>query len=97
MRNAWPISMHIMPASGTHPNATESLRHPAVAGSLEDADLGLWNVYLNPDVPNPQANLKSFVCAPGRDCSADQGLASTIAQFKTPVLRDLVDSEPYFP
>jgi len=47
-------------------------------------------------VPNPQANLKSFVCAAGKDCSVDQGLASTIAQFKTPVLRDLEDSAPYF-
>jgi cytochrome c peroxidase len=47
-------------------------------------------------VPNPQANLKSFVCATGKDCSVDQGLASTIAQFKTPVLRDLPDSAPYF-
>jgi len=26
----------------------------------------------------------------------DEGLASTIAQFKTPVLRDLEDSAPYF-
>ena len=26
----------------------------------------------------------------------DQGLATTIAQFKTPTLRDLEDSEPYF-
>lgn len=85
-----------MPVSGAHPNATEALRHPAVAGSLQFADLGLWNVYLNPDIPNPQANLKGFVCGSGKDCSVDQGLASTIAQFKTPVLRDLVDSEPYF-
>jgi cytochrome c peroxidase len=85
-----------MPVSAAHPNATESLRHPAVAGSLAYADLGLWNVYLNPDMPNPQANLKTFVCGTGKDCSDDQGLASTIAQFKTPVLRDLVDSAPYF-
>ena len=63
---------------------------------LQFADLGLWNVYLNPDIPNPQANLKGFVCAAGKDCSVDQGLASTIAQFKTPVLRDLEDSAPYF-
>ena len=62
----------------------------------EFADIGFWNVYLNPDMPNPQANLKGFVCAAGRDCSVDQGLASTIAQFKTPVLRDLEDSAPYF-
>jgi cytochrome c peroxidase len=40
--------------------------------------------------------LKGVVCAAGKDCSVDQGLASTIAQFKTPVLRDLADSAPYF-
>jgi cytochrome c peroxidase len=85
-----------MPASPTHPNASEAFRHAAVAGHPEFADLGLWNIYLNPDVPNPQTNLKGFVCAAGKDCSADQGLASTIAQFKTPVLRDLEDSAPYF-
>ena len=65
-------------------------------GNLQFADLGLWNIYLNPDIPNPQANLKGFVCATGKDCSVDQGLASTIAQFKTPALRDLEDSAPYF-
>lgn len=85
-----------MPASPNHPNALEVFRHEAVAGSPQYADLGLWNIYLNPDVPNPQANLQGFVCAPGNDCSTDQGLASTIAQFKTPVLRDLEDSAPYF-
>jgi cytochrome c peroxidase len=47
-------------------------------------------------MPNPQAALKGFVCAAGKDCSVDQGLGSTIAQFKTPVLRDLADSQPYF-
>jgi cytochrome c peroxidase len=85
-----------LPASANHPNASESLRHEASASNSSYADLGLWNVYLNPDMPNPQANLKSFVCAAGKDCSVDQGLASTIAQFKTPVLRDLEDSAPYF-
>lgn len=85
-----------MPPSPAHPNALEALRHPAVAGQPQFADLGLWNVYLNPDMPNPQTNLKGFVCATGKDCSVDQGLASTIGQFKTPVLRDLEDSAPYF-
>lgn len=46
--------------------------------------------------PNPQGNLVSVVCAVGTDCSVDWGLASTIARFKTPVLRDLEDSAPYF-
>lgn len=85
-----------MPVSSTHPSALEVFRHEAVAGSPQYADLGLWNIYLNPDVPNPQTNLAGFVCATGKDCSVDQGLASTIAQFKTPVLRDLEDSAPYF-
>ncbi len=85
-----------MPASTNHPNALEVFRHAAGTGKPQYADLGMWNIYLNPDVPNPQANLKGFVCAAGKDCSIDQGLASTIAQFKTPVLRDLQDSAPYF-
>jgi cytochrome c peroxidase len=85
-----------MPASTNHPGAAENFRHKASASNAAWADLGLWNVYLNPDMPNPQANLRSFVCATGKDCSVDQGLASTIAQFKTPVLRDLPDSAPYF-
>jgi cytochrome c peroxidase len=85
-----------LPASPNHPNASESFRRAASASSPNYADLGLWNVYLNPDMPNPQAGLKTFVCATGKDCSVDQGLGSTIAQFKTPVLRDLEDSAPYF-
>lgn len=85
-----------MPASANHPNASEVFRHAAVAGENQFADLGLWNIYLNPDMPNPQANLRNFVCAAGKDCTTEQGLASTIAQFKTPMLRDLEDSAPYF-
>jgi cytochrome c peroxidase len=85
-----------LPVSANHPGATESFRHPAVAGSPQFADLGLWNMYLNTDFPNPQANLSSVVCANGQNCAIDQGLASTIAEFKTPMLRDLEDSAPYF-
>jgi hypothetical protein len=85
-----------LPVSTNHPNATESFRREASAANPNYADLGLWNVYLNPDMPNPQGALKGVVCATGKDCSVDQGLASTIAQFKTPVLRDLADSQPYF-
>ena len=85
-----------MPASANHPNASERFRHPAVAGNPVYADLGLWNVYLNSDIPNPQANLTTVVCAVATNCATDQGLATTIAQFKTPTLRDLEDSAPYF-
>ena len=84
-----------LPASAAHPNASERFRREAVAGHPEYADLGLWNVYLNPDMPNPQSDLQKVVCALGNDCTVDQGLANTIAQFKTPNLRDLADSQPY--
>jgi len=79
-----------------HPAASERFRRPVDAANPGFADLGMWNVYLNPDMPAPQAVLKQFVCGGGQDCSIDQGLERTIAQFRTPTLRDLEDSEPYF-
>jgi cytochrome c peroxidase len=85
-----------LPQTSAHPNATERFRRAADVSDPDYADLGLWNIYLNPDKPNPQANLKSVVCSAGKDCSVDQGLANTLAQFKTPTLRDLEDSAPYF-
>ena len=85
-----------LPATTLHPNASEPFRRPADANHPGYADLGLWNVYLNPDMPNPQADLKSLLCGNGQDCSVDQGLGRTIASFRTPTLRDLEDSNPYF-
>jgi cytochrome c peroxidase len=85
-----------LPQSANHPSASERFRHMAETGHPEFADLGMWNIYLNPDVPKPQTSLSSIVCASGNDCSVDKGLANTIAQFKTPTLRDLEDSAPYF-
>jgi hypothetical protein len=85
-----------MPVSANHPTASEQFRHAAVAGQPQFADLGLWNIFLNPDVPNPQSDLQTVVCKNPQDCAVDQGLATTIAKFKTPMLRDLEDSAPYF-
>jgi hypothetical protein len=85
-----------MPVSATHPNASEQFRHHAVAGQPQFADLGLWNIFMNSDVPNPQSDLQTVVCANAQNCTVDQGLATTIAKFKTPMLRDLEDSAPYF-
>jgi cytochrome c peroxidase len=36
------------------------------------------------------------ICANVQNCSVDQGLPATIARFKTPMLRDEEDSQPYF-
>ena len=85
-----------LPVTANHPTASEAFRHPAVAGQPQFADLGLWNVFLNPDIPNPQNDLQTVVCSVASNCTVDQGLATTIAKFKTPMLRDLEDSEPYF-
>jgi cytochrome c peroxidase len=85
-----------LPATASHPKATETFRRAADASHPGFADLGVWNVFLNPDMPNPQAALKGVICGAGQDCTVDQGLANTIAQFKTPILRDLEDSSPYF-
>ncbi len=85
-----------LPASANHPNASETFRRAADANHTDYADLGLWNVYLNPDMPNPQASLEGVVCAIAEDCAVDEGLANTIARFRTPTLRDLEDSSPYF-
>ncbi len=85
-----------LPVTVAHPNATERFRREVDAAHPEYTDLGMWNVYLNPDMPKPQANLKTVVCGAGLDCSVDQGLERTIAEFKTPTLRDLEDSAPFF-
>jgi hypothetical protein len=84
-----------LPASSSHPNASETFRRAPDASHPNYADLGLWNAYLNPDMPNPQTSIKALVCATTQDCSVDQGLGNTIAQFRTPTLRDLEDSSPY--
>jgi cytochrome c peroxidase len=47
-------------------------------------------------MPKPQANITGVICGGGEDCSVDQGLGNAIARFKTPTLRDLEDSAPYF-
>ena len=83
------------PPNSRHLHGQELYRRPASASNPTYTDLGLWNVYLNPDYSAPQAKIADFVCAAGKDCSVDKGLGSTVAQFKTPILRDLVDSSPY--
>jgi hypothetical protein len=85
-----------LPATANHPNATEAFRHPASASNPNYADLGMWNMYLNPDIPNPQSALQTLVCSLADCTQADHGLNATIAMFRTGNLRDLEDSAPYF-
>jgi hypothetical protein len=85
-----------LPQTRIHPSASERLRHEAVASHPEYADLGLWNVYLNPDMPAPQPKLRSILCGRAVGCADEETLRKTLACFRTPTLRDLEDSDPYF-
>ncbi len=60
-------------------------------------DLGLWNIFDNPDVPRPQAKLRTVLktLCPEKRCKRDDLLPLTVGLFKTPGLRDLADSGPY--
>ena len=85
-----------LPATEQHPVASERFRAVPAAGTTL-TDLGLWNVFANPDMPAPQDKIRSILCDDEQPCSASQGelLNRAIARFKTPGLRDLGHSEPF--
>jgi len=100
-----------LPATSHHPAAFEPFRAVPVRGARLRADLGVWNIFANPDFPKPQTTLRGVICLdeffPDRDvvdapalddsrCSDAALLPKTIARFKTPGLRDLSHSGPYF-
>jgi len=86
-----------LPATAKHPNANGRFRHHVDIDKPEHTDLGLWNVFANPDMPAPQEKLNGIICklAKRSYCKAEILLPYTIAAFKTPVLRDLGHSNPY--
>ncbi|HMK73366.1 MAG TPA: hypothetical protein VK454_08495 [Myxococcaceae bacterium] len=92
-RNADPEAF--LPPSAAHPTARGGFRSAPRAEDPGLADLGLWNVFGNPDMPGVQAALDSVLCATGTACSPAAVLGGTLGQFKTPGLRDLDDSAPY--
>jgi len=87
-----------LPATEDHPTATESFRSIPILANPALTDLGVWNIFLNPDMPNPQAKIRAILCdehLPAA-CPADSVLLDeSIARFKTPGLRDLGHSAPY--
>lgn len=88
-RMASPVNA--LPASAAHPNYKGLFRSIPTAGKPGEVDLGLWNVYANPDIPKPQASLNALLGG----TNPSQILDSTVALFKTPGLRDLGHSQPY--
>lgn len=94
-----------LPATPLHPSASSLYRSIAAKNKPGYTDLGLWNIFANPDMPKPQAKLKNILCsqlkqAKGRsvqpnNCSNQALLKTAIAAFKTPLLRDPGHSNPY--
>jgi len=92
-----------LPATPAHPNARGRFRSVPAVDDPGRADLGLWNVLLNPDFARArhQRRLARLVCRaqrkrPGCVRKGDDALlAGSIGLFKTPGLRDLGHSGPY--
>jgi cytochrome c peroxidase len=82
-----------LPPTAQHPQAAGAFRSSA-DGKTVQADLGLWNVYGNPDLPAPQAVVERKLNPEGR-LTPDELLTLTLGRFKTPTLRDLDRSAPY--
>ncbi|MGH8399930.1 MAG: hypothetical protein ACRESU_02410 [Gammaproteobacteria bacterium] len=91
-----------LPATSQHPDATEVFRSAPVASDPQKTDLGVWNIFANPDYASRQESLRKFLCAIDNhgtfaDCSETdaQLLDRAVAVFTTRTLRDLGDSDPY--
>jgi cytochrome c peroxidase len=85
-----------LPATPQHPEAQGPFRAIPSADKPGQTDLGLWNVYANADFPKPQLRLQRLLCEAGEPCAPYLLLPNSIARFKTPGLRDLGHSAPYF-
>ncbi len=86
-----------LPATAKHPNASDRFRTLVNIDKPGYTDLGMWNVFANPDIPTPQAKLKNLMCEQTKvtPCTNEALLPHTVGTFKTPVLRDLGHSDPY--
>lgn len=91
-----------LPATGQHPYAQEPFRSIPSADNPQLTDLGLWNIFANPDFPKPQQEILEMLCEERenrpfcrRFISFRRLLPKTIALFKTPGLRDLSHGAPY--
>lgn len=86
-----------LPATESHRDALEPFRAIPSAGTPGHTDLGIWNIFANPDMPGPQAKIRALLCDDQQPCPVTDNvlLSRAIARFKTPGLRDLDHSAPY--
>ncbi|HEY6289372.1 MAG TPA: hypothetical protein VIW48_07985, partial [Nitrospiraceae bacterium] len=85
-----------LPATEQHPGASDRFRSIPTAGTTL-TDLGVWNVFANPDMLNPQAKIHAILCDDQVPCPLSDAtlLDRALARFKTPGIRDLGHSNPY--
>jgi cytochrome c peroxidase len=86
-----------LPATPEHPAAKGPFRSDVNKDRSGQVDLGMWNVFANPDMPRPQPIMRQLLCLEtGKNsCSDEDMLPMALARFKTPVLRDLGHSDPH--
>ena len=84
-----------LPPTPAHPQASGRFFSPVFADRPELTDLGLWNIFANPDHPTPQGKIKQVLFRLHGRLPARKLLPKTIGVFKTPGLRDLGQSAPY--
>lgn len=84
-----------LPPSATHPDATARFASVPVRTRPGFVDLGIWNVYGNPETPAAQDGLQALLSSRFGTTEAEVLLARSVALFKTPGLRGLSLSAPY--
>lgn len=86
-----------LPATNNHPSYQEPFRAVPTAANPSLTDLGVWNIFANPDMPEPQATIRAMLCDGQQSCPLSDSilLDRAIARFKTPGLRDLGHGGPY--
>lgn len=84
-----------LPPTAKHPKAQGPFLGIPARDQRGRTDLGLWNVFANPDLPAPQAALRALLRGEDARATDAQLLPRTIGLFKTPGLRGLAFSAPY--
>ena len=95
-----------LPSTKRHPQAQEPFRSIPTSENPMLTDLGVWNIFWNPDFAEAQLPIWQILCEDALDgrkglwnvfrfCRPNKLLPKTIGTFKTPGLRDLGHSAPY--
>lgn len=82
-----------LPATEQHPHALGPFRNIPSAGQPGLTDLGVWNVFANPDFPDSQRRIRRILCA--NTLNAGQPGLSSFSKETDDVLGHVMDSAPF--